>query len=103
MGEILGHDLWGRWTAEVGVRDEEAGETVQGAVIDTAYGALFLLVLAAERGRVLWWAEGEVDGAEALFDDCLHERVWGTHDHGGLLLLWWLGAVTVIVGLARRM
>ena len=80
----------GRGTAEVGVRDEYAREAVEGAVVDATLGAPLLLVLAAQRGRVLGRAQGEGDGAEALLDQSLHERVWRPHHHLLLLLLWLL-------------
>ena len=44
-------------------------------------------MFAAERGRVLRVSECKVDGAEARFNHGLHDRVWGTHNHGLLLLL----------------
>ena len=79
--------MWGRGTTEVGVRDEYAREPVQAPVVDAAVCALLLLVLTALHGRVVRRPKGEIDWAEALFDEGLHKRVWGTHDHLLLLLL----------------
>ncbi|TBU47532.1 hypothetical protein BD309DRAFT_467732 [Dichomitus squalens] len=87
LGEVLGHDVGRRWTAEVGVCNKYAREAVEGAVVDVALVALLLLVQPAQRGGVLWWTKGNLDWAEALLDESLHERVWGTHDHLLLLLL----------------
>lgn len=78
----------GRWgTAEVGVRDKYARKAVEGAIVDVALVALLLLVRATECDSVLRGAEGELDRAEALFNQSLHDRVRGAHHHLLLLLL----------------
>lgn len=72
------------------------GNAVECGIVHVAVCTLFERMGAAVCCHVVGCTEGYIDWDEALFDEGLHDWVWGAHDHCLLLLLllWWAMRVT---------